>query len=75
MTRKYYCAQCDSHVDDINHDCTMNSTVSLTLLALRERDKVVWNEAIEKVARELKSSYPDHAAINAYCACVRSLLK
>lgn len=30
-------------------------------------------EAIEECARFLKDSYPDHAAINAYCAAVRSL--
>jgi hypothetical protein len=30
-------------------------------------------EAIEECARHLKSLYPDHAAINAYCAAIRSL--
>lgn len=32
-----------------------------------------WNEAIETAANDLKKSYPDHTAINAYCAAVRSL--
>lgn len=35
----------------------------------------IWNEAIEAAANSLKSSYPDHAFINAYCANVRSLKK
>lgn len=36
-------------------------------------EREIWNNAVETVATNLKLWYPDHAAINAYCAAARSL--